>query len=456
MLTPLDRSIQFPDNFVWGVATAAFQIEGASTADGKGPSIWDTFCAQPGTIADASNGDVACDHYHRWPADLDLIASLGVDAYRFSTSWARVMPDGRGGWNEKGLAFYDRLVDGMLERGLKPYLTLNHWDLPAALQSRGGWANRETVEHFVNYACGMTHLLGDRVVSITTHNEPWVIAMLGHDNGIFAPGIKDRSVAFQAAHHLLLSHGQALVAMRQMHCKAKVGIVLNLAPMHPASGSAEDAALTRLEDGKLLRWYMDALFGRGYPIDVMDHLGGDAPRVASGDMAAIAQPLDFLGINYYSRSVISTAGPWDTSRGGLPITDMGWEIYPQGLTELLTRLHRDYPLPPTYITENGAAFADQVVQGRVHDPDRVSYLRDHIAAVADAVRQGVPVSGYFVWSLLDNFEWNFGYSKRFGIVHVDYENQTRTLKESGLWFRDFLREAGAARAQRVLSLRTGT
>jgi len=441
-------STAFPPDFVWGVATSAFQIEGAASEDGKGPSIWDRFCGQPGAIADHSDGEVACDHYHRWAEDLDLVASLGVDAYRFSVSWPRVRPGGSGPWNEKGLDFYERLVDGLLQRGVKPYLTLNHWDLPDELQTRGGWADRDTVHRFVEYAQGMDRRLGDRVAAITTHNEPWVVSVLGYERGLFAPGLKDRAAAMQASHHLMLSHGLAQNALRAQGCRAKLGIVLNLSPMHAATESDADRAQARLEDGRLLRWYMDPLFNAAYPADVLDFLGADAPRVQRGDLEAIASPMDFLGINYYSREVVSVVGPWDPHRSGLPITDMGWEVYPQGLTELLLRLHRDYPVPPLYVTENGGAFKDKLCEGRVHDADRIDYIARHIAAVADAMRQGVRMEGYMVWSLLDNFEWASGYAKRFGIVHVDYQTQARTLKDSALWYRAFLQQQKAARALR--------
>ncbi len=442
---PFTVAHTFPDNFVWGVATSAFQIEGAAAEGGRGASIWDRFCRLPGAIADGSNGNIACDHYHRWEADLDLIADLGVDAYRFSVAWPRVRPGGTGGWNAKGLDFYDRLVDGLLARGIKPYLTLNHWDLPDELQARGGWADRHTVHRFVEYALGVVARLGDRVASITTHNEPWVVAMLGHASGIFAPGIKDRAVAMQVSHHLLLSHGLALQALREAGCKSTLGIVLNLAPVQAATDTPADVAKARLEDGLLLRWYTDPLFKGHYPQDVLDHLGADAPRIEPGDLATIATPMDFLGINYYSRSVISAAGPWDAKRSGRPLTEMGWEVYPEGLTELLLRLHRDYAVPPMFVTENGGAFPDPVENGQVHDADRTGYIAEHIAAVGEALRQGVPMAGYMVWSLLDNFEWASGYAKRFGIVHVDYATQRRTLKDSAHWYRNFLRQQRAAR-----------
>jgi beta-glucosidase len=442
---PSDLITHFPVEFVWGVATSSFQIEGGANTDGKGRSIWDTFCKVPDAIADHSNGDVACEHYFRLESDLDLIASLGVSAYRFSVSWPRVRPGGAGDWNEAGLSFYERLVDGLRARGIKPYLSLNHWDLPQELQDTGGWANRETVHRFVEYAVGIAARLGDRVAAITTHNEPWVMAVLGHETGIFAPGIKDRAIAAQVSHHLLLSHGLALTAMRKMGCRSKLGIVLNLSPMHTATDSVADQALAHLEDGKLLRWYMDALFKGHYPADVLVHLGPDRPRIEPGDLQAISVPMDFLGVNYYSRSVISADGPWDVHKGGREITDMGWEVYPEGLTELLVRLHTDYPVPPLYVTENGGAFKDQMIDGQVNDTPRTDFIARHIAAVADAMRQGVQMEGYMVWSLMDNFEWASGFEKRFGIVHVDYATQKRTLKGSAVWYRSFLLRQKLAR-----------
>jgi len=451
---PLHPHHRFPDGFVWGVATSAFQIEGAAQADGKGESIWDRFCRQPGAIADASNGDIACDHYHRLDADLDLIAGLGVDAYRFSVSWPRVQPDGQGAFNEAGLAFYERLIDGLVARGIKPYLTLNHWDLPQALQDQGGWASRDTVHRFVAYARHVAARLGERVVAITTHNEPWVMAVLGHESGIFAPGIRHRGTAIQVAHHLLLSHGLALQALRADGCRARLGIVLNLSPIGPATPSPDDVAAARLEDGRNARWYLDPLLRGEYPADVWQHLGGDVPQVQPGDLAAIATPMDFLGINYYTRGVVSASGAWSAQTSGKRLTDMGWEIVPEGLTELLLRLHRDWTCPPLYIMENGAAFADTVIDGpdgapsrRIHDVDRSDYIASHIAAVGDALAQGVPMAGYMVWSLMDNFEWASGYAKRFGIVHVDYATQVRTPKDSYLWYRDFLQLQRQRRGQ---------
>ena len=443
---PIDPQHLFPPGFVWGVATSSFQIEGGATEDGKGESIWDRFCRIPGAIADGSNGDTACDHCHRWREDLDLIAAIGVDAYRFSISWPRVRPGGAGAWNAKGLDFYERLVDGLLERGVKPYVTLNHWDLPAELQDGGGWAHRDTVHRFVEYALGVHDRLGDRVAAITTHNEPWVIATLGHETGVFAPGLKSRATAAQVSHHLLLSHGLALQALRAAGCRSQLGIVLNLSPVHAATASAADLAHARLEDGRGLRWYLDPLFKAAYPPDVLEFLGADAPRVEPGDLQAIATPMDFLGINYYSRTVVSAGSAWDTARGGMEVTEMGWEIYPDGLTELLRRLHHDSAVPPLYVKENGGAFKDRVVDGQVHDADRVAYIASHIAAVGDALAQGVRMAGYMVWSLLDNFEWASGYAKRFGIVHVDYATQRRTMKDSAHWYRAFLQGQRAKRA----------
>ena len=450
---PTETSTVFPANFVWGVATSAFQIEGAASLDGKGLSNWDTFCRRPGAIADASNGDIACDHYHRWASDLDIVQNLGVDAYRFSVSWPRVQPAGSGAWNSAGLGFYDRLVDGMLARGLAPYLTLHHWDLPQALQDQGGWANRDTVYRFVDYAQGVARRLGDRVASISTHNEPWVMATLGYETGIFAPGIQDRRQAMQAAHHLLLSHGLATQALRATGCRSPLGIVLNLSPVQPATAAPADMAQARLEDGRLLRWYMDPLFHGRYPQDIVDFLGADAPQVHAGDLAAIAQPMDFLGLNYYSRAVVSAQGAWDVKQSGLALTDMGWEIYPQGLTELLLRLHRDYRVPPLFVTENGGAFKDTLQDGRIQDSARTAYIAAHIAAVGEAMRQGVPMAGYMVWSLMDNFEWASGYAKRFGIVHVDYATQQRTLKDSALWYREFLQTQRELRASPAVPVR---
>jgi beta-glucosidase len=432
---------RFPRDFAWGVATSAYQIEGAAHEDGRGDSIWDEFCRRPGAIVDGSSGERACDHYHRSDGDVALMASLGVGAYRFSLAWPRLQPQGAGDWNERGFGFYDRLIDGLLERGIAPHLTLYHWDLPQALQQRGGWLDRDTVGRFADYAAEVGRRCGDRAASIATINEPWVVATLGHEAGTFAPGVRSRASAMQVSHHLLLSHGAALQALHAQCCPAPLGIVLNQSPVHAASESPADLASARLDDGLTIRWYMDALLQGRYPDDVLAFLGTAAPYVAPGDMERIRQPLDFLGINYYTRNVSGTGAPLAPLAPDREVTDMGWEVYPDGLSELLLRLRSDYRLPPLYITENGAAYPDRLVDGRVADADRIRYLQRHIAALADALEAGVDVRGYFVWSLLDNFEWAEGYTRRFGLVHVDYATQCRTLKDSALWYRALCRSA---------------
>jgi len=438
---PAGLAERFSPGFVWGVATSAFQIEGATQEDGRGDSIWDVFCRRPGAIFDASTGEVACDHYHRVDADVELINSLNVGAYRFSVAWPRVQPLGQGAWNEPGFAFYDRLIDALLRRYIAPHLTLYHWDLPQALQEHGGWNQRDTALRFADYAHEVGRRFGDRLASIGTINEPWVVATLGHQTGIFAPGETSRKVATQASHHLLLGHGLALQRLRSMGLRTPLGIVLNQSPTHPATDRPADVAKARLDDGLLIRWYTDALLRGEYPRDVLEELGADQPETAPGDMDIISQPLDFIGINYYTRNLASVDTPTEVLLAGRELTDMGWEICPEGLTELLLRLHRDYPLPPVFITENGAAFPDRLVDGRVVDTARVRYLQTHIAAVADAIEAGVDVRGYFAWSLLDNFEWASGYAKRFGIVYVDYATQQRIPKDSAYWYRDFLAAA---------------
>ncbi|MDT9001564.1 GH1 family beta-glucosidase [Paucibacter sp. APW11] len=433
----------FPNSFLWGAATSSFQIEGATQADGRGESIWDRFCRQPGAISDGSNGDIACEHFQRLEQDLDLIASLGVNCYRFSIAWPRVQPLGQGAWNAAGLGFYERLVDGLLQRGIKPVATLYHWDLPQALQDQGGWAMRDTVHHFVDYARHVQKHLGDRLYALSTHNEPWCAATLGHETGVHAPGLRNRALAAQVSHHLLLSHGLAVQAMRADGGCKSLGIVLNMGPSMPATAHPADIAAARLYDARFRRWYSDPVMRGQYPAEILAELGADAPTIHDGDLQAIAVPIDHMGINYYSRQVVSASGAhWNARAEGLPVSDMDWEIYPEGLTDILCQMHADYPnLPPLYITENGGAFPDQAMQnGVVQDLDRLDYLQTHIAAVAEARRRGVRVDGYMVWSLMDNFEWAFGYSKRFGIVHVDYATQVRTPKASALWYRDFLRQ----------------
>jgi beta-glucosidase len=433
---------RFPAGFVWGAATSAYQIEGAVTADGRGPSIWDDFCRVPGAIADGSSGEIACDHYHRLESDLDLMQELGIPAYRFSIAWPRVRPEGGTVSNEPGLAFYDRLVDGLLSRAIQPFATLYHWDLPSRLQRESrGWADRGTAEAFADYAAMMAARLGDRVKSFTTQNEPWVTAMLGHETGVFAPGIRSRATAMQVSHHCLLSHGLAAQAVRAARADASVGIVLNLAPVYPASDAPEDVLQARRDDGLLVRWYLDALLLGAYPADVLDYVGPDAPRTGSADARIIAQPLDFLGINFYNPMISGADRRWVPAREGAPVTAMGWEVSPRDFTELLLRLKRDYRLPPLYIAENGAAYEDRLVNGEIDDEPRRAYLESHLNAVANAIEEGVDLRGYFVWSLLDNFEWSHGYAKRFGLVHVDYATQQRRPKHSALWYSRLLRAA---------------
>ncbi len=419
--------------FAFGVATAAYQIEGGATAGGRGPSIWDTFSHTPGKTANGDTGDVACDHFHHWREDVDLIAGLGVDAYRFSIAWPRVQPQGQGQWNEEGIGFYDRLVDRLLARGVQPHATLYHWDLPQALQDLGGWAVRDTAHHFSRYAEKIGRVLGDRLASLSTHNEPWCTAYLGHHQGKFAPGARDMVLATQVAHHLLLSHGLALQALRADGVQAPLGIVLNQSPAHAASDSAADRAAAATAYRGFVSWFMDPVFHGRYPEDAGEQR---APVVAAGDMACISQPLDFLGINYYTRIWCSSAQPPQRAPCALGVNDMGWEIYPQGLAEQLLDIHRRYQLPPIYITENGMAEADVLEAGAVHDPRRIDYVLGHLQALADARRQGVDLRGYFYWSLMDNYEWDSGYDKRFGLVHVDYATQQRTLKDSAHWYRD--------------------
>jgi beta-glucosidase len=430
--------VRFPPDFLWGAATAAYQIEGAIAHGGRSPSIWDVFSHRPGAVAGGDTGDVACDHYHRYRDDVALMASLGVDAYRFSMAWTRVQPDGRGAWNEKGFDFYKRLMDALQEKGIAPHLTLYHWDLPQGLQDKGGWLARDTAHRFADYAHEVARRFGDRLVTLATHNEPWCTANLGYGNAQFAPGVADRKQAVQVSHHLLLSHGLAMQAMRTAAPKAKLGIVLNQWTAEPATDSEADRALARLEWARSVQWYMDPIFKRRYPELALAHHGANAPQVQEGDFDIIAQPLDFLGVNYYRREVMSAEDPPRKPEGGEGFTDMGWEIYAKGLTELLLQLKSEYALPPVYITENGMAAADRLEDGGVRDTVRLDYVRTHLEALKAAMDQGVDVRGYFLWSLLDNFEWNSGYTKRFGIVYVDYATQARYPKASALWYRDFV------------------
>jgi beta-glucosidase len=434
----------FPEDFVWGVSSAAYQLEGAVSEDGRGESIWDRFCATPGSVRNGESGAVACDFYHRYREDIGLLSELGVDAFRFSISWPRILPSGRGEVNDRGLDFYDRLVDALLEAGIKPVAVLYHWDLPQALENEGGWTNRATAEAFADYSRVVGAHLGDRVEQWVTQLEPWVTAWLGYGFGVHAPGRRSEADAVAASHHLLLSHGRAVEVLRGVAPSAKVGIVLNLDHLWAATDRDDDHEALRWWDGTRSRWYLDPLFRGEYPADVLREWEQLMPAVEEGDLACIASPIDFLGVNNYTSSAIGTgAGDGERARQvpqpGAARTDMDWEIHPDGLREVLLRVNRDYGPGAVYITENGAAFPDVVDhEGHVLDPERQRYLEAHVDAAAGAVREGVPLKGYFVWALMDNFEWSFGYWKRFGLVHVDYPTQKRTPKASFRWYHDLI------------------
>ena len=446
--------LTFPEGFIWGVATSSYQIEGAWNEDGKGESIWDRFSHTPGKIADGTNGDVACDHYHRWQEDIALMRSLGIEAYRFSVSWPRILPTGRGEINQAGLDFYSRLVDGLLEAGILPFLTLYHWDLPQALQEKGGWPTRATAEAFAEYTDVVSHHLGNRVKHWITHNEPAVVGFEGHLTGRHPPGVKDPNAALRAVHHLLLSHGWAVPVIRGNSPDAEIGIALNLVPAVPASASAADIHACRHFDGYLNRWFLDPLHGRHYPADMVanyiaqGHLPSEGLTfIQDGDLDAIAIQTDFLGVNYYTRAITRNEDAPDnlpqTTSPSSERTETGWEVYPDGLYHLLSRLHFEYQPRKIYVTENGASYSDGPdTDGRVRDYRRMDYLRNHIAAAYRAIQNGVPLAGYFVWSLMDNFEWAKGYTQRFGIVWIDYETQQRIPKDSALWYKETIAEKG--------------
>jgi beta-glucosidase len=461
--------LSFPAGFLWGAATSAFQIEGAPGADGRGESIWDRFCATPGKIEDGSDARVACDHFRRWREDLVLLRQLGVNAYRFSIAWPRVLPHGRGAVNARGLDFYDALVDALLDAGIQPLATLYHWDLPQRLQDEGGWGTRATARAFADYAGAVGMRLGDRVRRFATHNEPWCVAHLGHETGVHAPGLRDPALGLRAAHHVLLSHGWAWRALRGTAPASEVGIVLNLVPAYPASESAADRDAARAFDGFFNRWYLDPLLRGAYPEDAVrdrveqGHLpagttAATLPFLEPGDLAAIHAPLDFLGVNYYSRAVIRSDRVPEAENlpRAIPapaegLTEMGWEVFPDGLEALLVRVQQDYEPAKLYVAENGCAWPDAPdADGAIRDRRRVTYLDGHLRAAHRAIARGVPLAGYFHWSLLDNFEWSHGYTKRFGLCFVDYATQRRTPKESARFYRDVAR-ANALPAQPVPS-----
>ncbi|MEU1394611.1 GH1 family beta-glucosidase [Micromonospora zamorensis] len=448
---------KLPPDFLWGVATAAYQIEGAVDVDGRAPSIWDTFSATPGNVDNGDTGAVACDHYHRWPEDFALLRRLGVDAYRFSVAWPRVMPDGVGRVNAAGLDFYDRLVDTLLTDGIRPFVTLYHWDLPQALQDRGGWPERSTAEAFADYAAVVAARLGDRVADWCTVNEPLCVCWIGHLEGNMAPGERDLTRAVHASHHVLLGHGLATQAIRANAARpASVGLVVNLSPIEAATDRPEDVAAARRADGHVNRWWLDPIHGRGYPADMIATYGVEPP-VRGDDLAVIATPTDFLGVNYYFRQLVvddpTGAAPYarQVPVPGSVETAMGWEMHPAGLERLLVDVHEEYRPGRIIVTESGSAWPDEVTaDGTVEDKERTDHLEQHLAACASAVARGVPLDGYFVWSLLDNFEWAYGYDKRFGLVHVDYPTQTRTVKASGLRYAELIR------AHQRLARTTGT
>ncbi|HEX5029169.1 MAG TPA: GH1 family beta-glucosidase [Gaiellaceae bacterium] len=438
----------FPEGFVWGAAASAYQVEGAVTEDGRGESIWDRFATQPGAISNGDTGVVACDSYHRFGEDLRLLRELGISAYRFSISWPRIVPDGRGRVNPAGLDFYERIVDELLANDIEPYVTLYHWDLPQALEDAGGWPARDTVEAFTEYVEAVAARLGDRVSNWITQNEPWVVSWLGYGLGIHAPGRRSPADALAAAHHVLLGHGRAAEVLRREAPRARVGVTVDLYPVYPETDSDADSHAARLLDGSRNRWFLEPVLGLGYPADMLEHYRAILPAIEEGDLDTIGAPLDFLGVNYYSRAVVRAGtdpgAPVQLDVPGVERTQMGWEVYPEGLKDLLVRMQRDYELPDVYITENGAAYPDTRTNGSVADPSRISYLERHLGALRDAISEGVPVRGYFLWSLLDNFEWAFGFSRRFGIVYVDFDTLERVPKDSFLWYRDLIAAQSAS------------
>lgn len=447
--------MSFPAGFLWGVATSAYQVEGAVEADGRGRSIWDTFSHTPGNIDGGGTGDIACDHYRRWREDVALMGELGVNAYRFSIAWPRLLPNGRGPLEQRGLDHYDRLIDALLERGIKPVVTLYHWDLPQALEDEGGWRSRDTVERFAEYAATCFGAYGDRVRWWLTINEPWIVGLLGYLHGLHAPGVEN-DVRGEATvfHHLLLAHGRAVQELRASEHDGRIGIALSLAPHSPASDSAADREVSFASDGYVNRWFLDPVLRGSYPEDMQrryEGVIGELDFVREGDLDTIAAPSDYLGVNYYAGRVMravpgDTPWPWrvvvpeDTpltegGTEGVSRTEAGTPITPEAFTDLLVRLRDDYGEVPILITENGAVFGDGPgADGRVRDERRVQFLHDHVAAVLDAIEQGVDVRGYCHWSLLDNFEWALGYAQRFGLVHVDYETLARTVKDSGRYY----------------------
>ncbi len=447
-----DHATNFPRDFVWGAATASYQIEGAANEDGRGESVWDRFCATPGKVRNGDNGAVACDFYHRYRDDIALMRELGIDAFRFSIAWPRILPNGRGAVNTKGLDFYDRLVDELLGNGLDPYVTLFHWDTPQVLEDQGGWPSRDIVGAFEEYVEAVAERLGDRVNHWITHNEPWVVAWIGYGWGHHAPGRTSDADALATAHHLLLSHGRAVEILRRFSPNSEVGITLNLDNPYAASNDSEDIAATRWVDGLHNRWFLDPIFRGEYPADMLEAWQALMPAIEDGDLKTISAPIDFLGVNNYTSPLVGADENGGRSRilvrSDVDRTDMGWDVVPDGLHDLLVRLHNDYEPRAIYVTENGAAYADvRGHDGTVPDPERETYLSEYVEAAGRAIAKGVPLRGYFAWSLLDNFEWAWGYWKRFGLIYVDYATLERVPKGSFYWYRDFIEaQRGAAEA----------
>lgn len=437
--------IGFPKDFLWGTATAAYQIEGGACADGKGPSIWDRFCQKEGTIQDGHTGDIACEHYYRYLDDVELMGELGIHSYRFSVSWPRIFPEGKGKKNQKGLDFYKRLIHALLKKGIKPALTIYHWDLPQALQNRGGWPNRDTAYYYQEYAACLFQEFGDVVPLWITHNEPWCASFFGYGLGEHAPGERDLSKAIFASHHLLYSHGLAVKAFRELGLRGEIGITLNLSPFLPASEREEDLEAVRRADGFLNRWFLYPIFKGEYPSDIIQLLSrmGIAPPLEGKDLALIAAPIDFLGVNYYFRQFIGHDEEEEYFQikphpGPGPVTEMGWEIHPRSLYHLLQRIHREFGEIPLYITENGASFPDVLEGKRVHDTKRIDFLKGHLLEAARAIQDGIPLRGYYQWTFMDNFEWAFGYNRRFGLFYVDFETRERIWKDSAFWYKELI------------------
>ncbi|KPV40835.1 GH1 family beta-glucosidase [Alicyclobacillus ferrooxydans] len=443
------RYREFPNGFIWGTATASYQIEGAAKAEGRGPSIWDTFSKTPGKVLFGHTGDVACDHFHRYQDDVRLMSELGINSYRFSLAWPRVFPE-KGKFLEHGFDFYKRLLEELHKYNIQPATTIYHWDLPQWLEDEGGWSNRETVKHYLEFAEAAFKALGDQIPLWITHNEPWCASMLSYGIGEHAPGLKDWRRAYRAAHHLMLSHGETVKLYRQMGLTGDIGITLNLTPAYSATDNLSDVEAAARQDIFSNRWFLDPIFKGAYPSEFIDRLEkhiGPLDFVHEGDLKTISEPIDFLGINFYSRSVVKNHSDGSLLEVGHvktenKVTDMGWEVYPPALYDLLKRLQSEYTSLPLYITENGAASPDVVREGQVHDDDRIDYVHAHLQAAHQFIEEGGNLKGYYVWSLMDNFEWAFGYTKRFGIVYVDYDTQARIPKDSFHWYQKVITDNG--------------